>query len=142
MNDTPHTNNAGTIDTGGPAFPRAAQYENGMINDFGQEGMTLLDYHAAHAPREIPAWFEPEMPPRPTIPHDDRLNEIWKAADGEEEFLDGKQYGPEVWEYFERKNDALIARNEWDKAKARAELVQWPYAWARLQIEERRRLGL
>lgn len=52
---------AATKPTGGAAFP---------LDSFGNEGMTLRDYLAAHAPLDIPAWFKHVPPPKnfPPLP--------------------------------------------------------------------------
>lgn len=53
-------------DTGGPAFPNRG--DNTPDNPI-YDGMTLLDYFAAHAPDEVPAWFDPEFQePHPVMP--------------------------------------------------------------------------
>jgi hypothetical protein len=53
---------------GGPAFPcecggdpKTNEHQTGS-HLWQQYGMTLLDYFAARAPLEIPAWFRPSLP--------------------------------------------------------------------------------
>lgn len=108
------------IDNGGPAFPLACSFprsdggahrpiEWGDLN----EGMTLRDYFAAHAPWS-PRWdFNPSMPPPP------------KPTYGKDEF------GETI---------VLNAREvaEWDREHDRQASIQWPWIWADAMIEARK----
>lgn len=42
-----------------PAFPRPASDFEDCTHDSEQDGMTLRQYYAAHAPFPPPDWFEP-----------------------------------------------------------------------------------
>lgn len=58
--------------TGGPAFPALGLYQgaDGNIHPTATQftGMTIRDYFAAHAPTEIPSWFEVDGLPEPPRP--------------------------------------------------------------------------
>ena len=102
-------------ETGGPAFPfQHVKKRNGMggICDWKNHlGMTLRDYFAAHAPAEPQPWFEPVTPPRPEA--------IGPVVDG----------WPANYQAIEF----------WEKEYRKQRYIQWPYAWADAQIEERER---
>ena len=46
---------------GGPAFPRAGSTDNAGVHWEPMNGMTLRDYHAAHAPPMSRQWEEDSM---------------------------------------------------------------------------------
>lgn len=77
-----------------------------------QGGMSLRDYFAAHAPTEVQIWFKPVMPaPRP-----------------EAKFVEQK--GHETCT-----NQAEL--DAYDRERNKQRLIQWPYAWADTQLEQR-----
>lgn len=63
--------------TGGPAFPGGVILDQ-RNEEWGcpkQEGMLLRDYLAVHAPKDVPAWFEPKMPAYPARPEPPTIGE-------------------------------------------------------------------
>ena len=127
--------------------------------DIPQKEITLLDLFAAMAPEEPPAWFEAELPPRPPFQKENPLFAAIVTAytnDGESD------WSPEVRPYKNPKNGIFetptlkeeeeakvyykksmlehAAHKEWNDNWLRARIVQWPYAWARFQLQERQRL--
>lgn len=60
------------INRWGPAFPGGLTISanQGTAYPEPQEGMSLRDYFAAHAPRKPQHWFRPVMPERPGKPSD------------------------------------------------------------------------
>jgi hypothetical protein len=89
---------SGGIVTGGPAFPCWSAKEN--------QGMSLRDYLAAHAPAEPASWFTPVGPPRP--------DPEWPEGFGPPD-------GPPL-------NQPEL--DAWDEVHARDFTAQWPWAWA------------
>jgi hypothetical protein len=111
--------------TGGPAFPRPLgnngrpHFEDSEVSS-DQEGMSLRDYFAAHAPRDWPEWYQPTMPPRPAIewghdhPHEPRCRSSYDCI--------------------AINLDELEA---YDRERRRQFSLQWPYAWADAMLAER-----
>lgn len=89
---------------GGPAFPT----DNRMA---GEQGMSVRDYLAAHAPNE-PLWgFKPQMP-------SDRP----KAVYGESE---------------ESLKESQEAMNAWEDEYSKQVAIQWRWAYADAMLAER-----
>lgn len=79
--------------------------------------MSDLDQFAVHAP-PVPDWFEPEMPePRP----ESRYSETERDFDRSPKLVNAA----EVY--------------AWDLEFVRQKLIQWPYAWAGMQLKEHER---
>lgn len=142
------------------AFPRAASPLPFSDQYQAQDGMTLLDYFAAHAPVDVPPWFEETVPPMPRF--SERKNPFYEAigiaytGDGQNDWSEevrpvrnekSTYFVPKEEEvrlariYWEKKEVERGAFNQWQKDKAIARQVQWPYEWARLQIKERSRIS-
>lgn len=87
----------------------------------GQYERRLLDDFALKAPL-VPDWFEPEMPEFPS--------RIVNRNTGEEISPDALTQSA---------LDGLAAGAAFTRSKERASrrLIQWPYAWARMQLAER-----
>lgn len=111
------------------AFPFAMAKDTTMFS----MGLSVLDYFAMRAPREIPAWFMPEAEPytgpkKPTIPADASLDdrnllESWVR--------DGSFDLPLHLQWFTFQTDAhhlALAQHNRDYEMDR--YFQWPYAWA------------
>ena len=103
--------------TGGPAFPIPGEF----LGEDRTTGMSLRDYFAAHAPREMWGWYAPTMPqprPEPLYDHDHRNGSGCLTQ----------------WECIAVNRDELDAydderRKQWD--------VQWPYFYADAMLIER-----
>ncbi len=105
---------------GGPAFPRPASEFTGSGtcpdgNDpiRAQNGMSLRDYFAAHAPHEPQFWFKPIMQSK--CPET-----IWDR---------GMQYE----NYPTNEREIQNWRDEYDKQR----FIQWPMAWADAMLTAR-----
>jgi hypothetical protein len=114
-----------------PAFPRAASEftRNGTLKDGNdaiseQDGMSLRDYFAAHAPRKPQAWFEPSMPPcpEPIYDHDHGIETVGCYG------YDGCQLCAPT-----NARERMAWRDEFSKQV----FVQWPYAWADAMLKAR-----
>ena len=117
---------------------------------------TLRDLFALHAP-PVPEWFQPDMPPRPTLPAlpsttpdghavrdevgalilgwvNDPVDDVEEWA--REGYPGGEFTGDEIEliDIFANEfRSAWHAMSEWDAERERQTLIQWPYAWADLQ---------
>lgn len=119
---------------GGAAFPLGA---NEYAGHGPVSGMSLRDYFIAHAPTDPQSWFEPELPPKPVIPH-------WRSETGEL-LEDLKSYWdtgtrpstPEGVAWLERFEEMQKAHEQWDRNWVKQRAIQWPAAWADAQIELR-----
>lgn len=122
---------------GGLAFP--SDGSGGHV--LRELGMTLRQYYKAHAPKEIPNWFWPdvehEIPPMPKVSAfvDE---DTQKAARSwvEDPCWDLRDTHPRL-AWFE---DACIAhwnaKNERDRLKTIERARQWPGHWADLMLDE------
>lgn len=77
--------------------------------------MSIRDYFAAHAPRKPYPWFQPSMPPMPDL-------------------IQHEGHGPDC---FDCSPVNWLERAEWVKEEARQTVIQWPYAYADIQIAQR-----
>ena len=117
----------------------------------------LRDYLAVHAPVDPQDWFEPKVGPAPVKPiaptgfgeeirralsdwawdgsYDIDVEQLLERAGhkGNSEMYDAIDAWVESVEEFE------LASTEYSKAYRKARRVQWPYAWADAQLEERNR---
>lgn len=101
--------------------------------------MTLRDYFIAHAPNEPWPEFEPNIPPRPSIPNPTLVlsQEDYRAWISE--CLD---HSPEICsanliEFGRSYNAAHTACNEWEIQKKLRRHVQWPAYWADQMLKAR-----
>jgi hypothetical protein len=135
------------------AFPRAASPENGC--DYEQDGMGLRDYFAAHAPSEIPEWFEHDYeaeeidaPQWSTLPlHLQQAARDWINDPSFDlaEMLDADEY--ETDEYSKDYGALSAFETHWREYRIKlsvrsatnkiARYVQWPWAYADLMLAER-----
>ncbi len=75
------------IETGGPAFPRAAHrdpqksFDDNLSHD-QQEGMTLRDYFASHAPKAPEIWMNKSAHQDPLFPQREGLVFCQECKDG------------------------------------------------------------
>ena len=114
--------------------------------------MTLLDYHAAHAPANPPEWWQPNMRKRPPDmlrvnqnfsdekrrwieQYLDDDNNEWRDKDPE--WIDPSNppnipdsFKKEVTEYVDRWNENYECIQQWEKEEQYERLVQWPYYYA------------
>lgn len=141
------------------AFPRPAFKINERTVCIAQNGMTLLDYYAAHCP-PVPEWFKPVMPPKPIVTteyiqnhfvkNDDQkrwIREQWNDEDDkwsfntEEEYKDAENeeepfdripehFKNEVLEYAALRTKEIDDTHEWDNDVKRQTLFQWPFYYA------------
>jgi len=119
-----------------PAFPFVVP----EVGDAVVPGLTMLDYFATRAPKEIPAFFMPEAdpfdgPPYPQIPaeaseDDKKLLAEWTR--------DGCFDLPDEYAWF-----AEAAQDHRDAMKVHAEwyafdrYYEWPWAWANSMLMTR-----
>lgn len=154
-----------TANDGGPAFPSVTK-ESVFVEELGRYddrlgppmgGMSLRDYFAAHAP-DVPApWFEPTMPPKPSEPPiatdlneesrrtlrswvSDPIFDLDHAANELRDANKISETGHTALVTYERDYTAYRrACDAWEQVHAKQTDVQWPYAWADLQLAERER---
>lgn len=125
-----------------PAFPQPLLKSGDRVNSphqWGWGGMTRRAYFAAHAPHDIPAWFEPYIRPAPQPPdvdvlfpflsdQDRRLLHEWRA--GELVFPLPRHLALYEEAYGEYTEDL----ERWRLERNRAHTAQWPWAWADLVL--------
>lgn len=137
------------------AFPR--EHYTGAKRE-EREGMTLLDYHAAHAPANPPEWWKPNMRKRPpdmlrvnqNFSDEKRrwieqyLNEDAEWCDKDPEWIDPSNppdipdsFKKEVKEYIDRWNKNYEDIQQWGKEEQYERLVQWPYYYATQMLMRR-----
>lgn len=115
------------IDEGGPAFPSNRDMRNSPDWDY-EQGMSLRDYFAAHAPAEPQPWFLPKMPHRPEssyIGEDGTIYPSWR---------DAERACGDLWS-----NGSADEQDAWDREQAKQRFIQWPYAWADAMLDARER---
>ena len=121
---------------GGPAFPRPLGSISGEEWSTAQEGMSLRDYFAAHAP-PVPDWFMAKEPDYAALPlpagfFDDKEKlEAWR---GHGDYLNDKDIKPEwLAEFQDRKERIRAHRVEHDAVVVRfrfARLAKWAFTYA------------
>lgn len=76
-----------------PAFAHSPyQDQNGQVMTYGEAGMSLRQYYAAHAPM-VPEWFgiqPPDDDPKPTLPREIPM------GDNGQNYIEGKE-NYEAW---------------------------------------------
>lgn len=92
-------------------------------------------YFAAHAPAEPQPWFDPVMPPAPSVPSVATVREGWTQRQrddwrGLDDYLDDHEVDSAVLEFRDQQREAENALAAWRVEQARQRLVQWPWAWA------------
>lgn len=130
-------------DDAGPAFPFVYDDTKNY-----EEGMSLRDYFAAHAPNEIPNWFHGERDPAPDVPDvkvpDEFANEFsdWRRGPVFD-LTDSMQlkYGKEAadiaevyesaWQDFWEKYDS------WKHVAKLQRYFQWRWHYADMMISTR-----
>lgn len=126
------------INDGGRAFPVPGLHIPDVRSVMPKEGMTLRDYLAAHAPAEPQPWFEPAMPPRPTVPPMPAFDEEERRdLDRLGDWIEDYEVSERVLEYARQRGAAIKAQEAWDLEKRRQRYIQWPWAWADAMLAER-----
>ena len=100
---------------GGQAFPITLKVSDDQI---GILGLTKREYFAAHAPKRVPFWFVPTMPPRPAL------------AGKERNIFDDDQDTPEMMKEYALYEESVKLRNEWQQECNRQLVIQWPRYYA------------
>lgn len=109
-----------------------------------QDGMTLRDYYAAHAPSEIPEWFETEI----DLPELKQPKAWWDYEEGDlKKKLEGwhkdpifdftEEDGQEAMEYQKKWDKYRSDRSELRRVKKSIEYIKWRYAYADLMLVHR-----
>lgn len=103
------------------------------------EGMSMREYFAAHAPEEIPSWFT-HVPPKKDIPEAAEWDKIENEEDKQlcqDWVFDGIFDLPEHLQWFsdtfKNHNEALI---QWNKTNEGARYFQWRSFYADALIAE------
>lgn len=143
---------------GGPAFPVSAApvflLDGSCQNDgFTNEGMSLRDYFAAHAPSNPQSWFEPAMPDKPSRlnePQPEPLDFGVSPANCEKatrwamdpcwdlnEQSEFEEFVRAAKNYWERSGARLSEIDSWESERKAQRRKQWPYAWADAMLQER-----
>lgn len=121
-----------------PAFPtpESAEFQPG-------DGMTLREYFAAHAPANVPTWFQHQPPakthgdpPMPKVPEPPR-----DQAEGET-YTDFTSRRAEMVEVYNAAFQALkptramwvLQEAAWVRRDCMARLVQWRWAYAEAMV--------
>lgn len=89
--------------------------------------MSLRDYFAMHAPKEVPHWFVPKMRQKP--------QPKWVGESGTEyphAYLAEQAEGDNYWD---ANHEAI---QEWEKDCVISKVAQWPWFWADIQLEARK----
>lgn len=92
--------------------------------EIAYSGLSIREYFAAHAPAEIPEWFEPKMPPVP------KKDPKWKWCEGCNADSDCDHNAD--CEQLRLTQDALTA---WRDEEERQKVFQWPAAWADMVLK-------
>lgn len=108
------------------------------------EGMTLREYFAAHAPTEIPTWFVHVEPTRNYPPMPD-INEVSREADDvhrkialdwqHDPCFELEDHTPELKWYSDEVKAHRAGREAWREQDIRARYFQWRYAYADGMLE-------
>lgn len=114
-----------------------------------QDGMTLRDYFAAHAPSERWPHFVPRVPPAPAAPSCEPVGNDGEApTDEQRQTLNAWRHDP-CWDadttpslvaftcWIEAWNDHWQARAAWKEAMRVASAEQWPWFYADRMLAER-----
>lgn len=111
------------------------------------EGMTLRDYFAAHAPKEVPGWFKPAMPDKPksmaSLFDHFRHNSLMALYDDESgEWVDDagevpQQFKDEVARYIESMALNFDQIKDWHREYERQKIFQWPWTYADGMLQSR-----
>lgn len=108
-----------------------------------------LVYLIAHAPAEIPDWFEPEMEPAPQCHHytkicstDEVKAEVRSYIRPTYMYSPGEAAGPEYNELSEEAkrvvdlmDEQRVKADEWKGENRKQRVLQWPVYWAKQMLE-------
>lgn len=126
-----------------PAFP-----VNDQSCGIDQKGLTKREYFIAHAPKEIPGWFYPQMPPLPKKPpyvsdlFGENSSHPYRGLFRNYYFDEGEEWTnpPEVSIPEKLKDDVAEAvknikewsqaDSEWYRKRDLEKVIQWPIFWA------------
>jgi hypothetical protein len=100
--------------------------------------MTMRDYFIAHAPADIPNWFNPVMRPCPAVPSHTQIADDATRQDvviAMDCGTDPETPAGQAW--IEQRNEAATAQEAWQHEFRRERYLQWPAAWADLMLIER-----
>lgn len=96
----------------------------------GEDGMTLRTYLAAHAPAQVPEWFQIEPLPRPEIP------QVIADLDPGQRTM-AQTCVDQQWEPDDALRPAVEALKNyyrgmaaWKQQEALRRVAAWPWAWA------------
>lgn len=138
---------------GGPAFPRPAfapddvGYEDCGITE-EQDGMTLRDYFAAHAP-PVPYWFEPNMPGKPKLSSAKDYPFSKAAMEAIRDWVHDPCYDVEeaagftpadvetLARFKTNQKEEIAARVKWNLTRELQKSVQWRWQYADAMLAER-----
>lgn len=134
------------INDGGPAFPVPAVFDasrNQVLSSLqftGEGGMTLRDYFIAHAPTEVPTWFEPEVCPAPTEPEKPEFTDAQRSQlnGWRNDYVQAKDIKDEAVRAYALELEAHKKAMRGHAAHIERErILQWPGYWADEQIKRR-----
>lgn len=106
-----------------PAFPVS---EEALMRNL--IGMTLRDYFMAHAPAEPQPWFEPMLPPKPSLAP-------FVSIDGQRFYSEENAAQKAEGSYYRSENQEAIL--QWNAESVKQRYVQWPAAWADEMLKAR-----
>jgi hypothetical protein len=111
-----------------PAFPDRSR---------GYDGLTKLEYFAAHAP-PVAEWFVPTgIPPKPVVPElpptftAEERNEWWQSESSDEAIYST----PRLKEYAALVDQRTRARDAWTANRRWQVEIQWRWEYARMMLE-------
>ncbi len=111
--------------TGGPAFPLPlSDHLHPADTEF--LGMTVRDYFAMQAPKEVPYWFQPKIRQKPASKWVDDAGNEYKTR-----YLAERAVGENY------RDQNVEAIEEWERDLVISKMVQWPWFWADLHLEAR-----
>lgn len=103
-------------------------------------GITVRDWFAAHAPTEIPRWFQYQpSTPRPELPDkykelDDKQRRELEAGDG---WPEEGEASDEVVAFANRMRVAHEAQERWERKRDADRFIAWRWHYADLMIRGR-----
>lgn len=92
------------------------------------------DYFAAHAPADIPAWFQFDTGPKPVLPHPGALSGKHAKQWGVDGWLDESDVDPEVLAFRERYHAAFKATDQYEAGHAQARFIAWRWHYADMML--------
>jgi hypothetical protein len=112
------------------------------------EGMTLRDYFAAHAPLEQWPHYEAQLPPRPKEPMTEIIGNDGEAPTPAQarylnDWRSDPNFEPDKYPQFSNWIAAWLAYwpalHDWHEERKKQRLIQWPYFYADTILAERER---